>query len=240
LILTLGINNLSATTIDFEGFEHGRIINNQYAGIGVTISADNFTGPDLAIIFDSTIPNDQTSDDDLTGPPWPLGNLPNDTVLGNLLIIAENAKDVDPPIGVIDDPDDEASRPAGAITFEFGFGISEFGFDLVDVEGTAEFDGGYFAAFFNDGVELGKILFPEFTQDIYGNAEFGNNSANRISPISFNGDVFDEVIIGLGGSAGVDNIYFKPVPEPATLLLMGTGLAGLLGAGRKKFIKKNK
>ena len=111
----LSSNTTTTTTknhvIDFEGFAAGTVIDDEYANLGVTISATG--GSNQAMIFDSANPTG--GDTDLA--------TANE---GNILIISED--------GDSSDPDDNAG--GGTITFDFNNGVDINSINFVDIEET--------------------------------------------------------------------------------------------------------
>ena len=237
-----------SNTITFNSLQHGEVINTQFvASHGVTVRARNVGGgPNLAVAFDSERVN--TRDSDLQGPPWSAGNLAGNVQadLGRLVIIQENSCDRNND-GFMDYPDDEGSRPAGWLKFDFDTPTSCFGFDLVDIDGCWEYGCGRgYVAFYLDGVELDRVGWGEFVNSsspFYDpTIRYGDNSANRIQPITaaqLDGVThFDRVKINMGGSGGVDNIRWctdggepEPddvIPEPLTFVgvLLSVGAIG--------------
>ena len=228
------------TLIDFNDQQPGTIIDNEYADRGVTISVQRTSsGPAVATLYNTRRTGEP--DPDLQTP-FEVGNLAPTGPGGNVLIIPENRTDSNND-GRIDQPNDEGSRPSGQFTFNFRTPVSQFGFDLVDVEGPAEFsnNAGYFASFYLNGNLEARVGFGAFidpASPFYDpSVRFGDNSANRITPITARQvglPFFDRVVLNFGGSGGTDNILFTPIPEPSALVLMGLGVPALALLRRRR------
>ncbi len=85
-----------------------------------------------------------------------------------------------------------------------------------------------------------------FTLMAYENSTLvGQVSATGVIPpgfffpegtISFNGVTLNSVVLSSPATPyfAIDNVDVQPVPEPATMTLLASGLAGLLGSRRKR------
>ncbi len=226
-LLSFAGSAFGTVVITFEGQQHGRIVSNQFAAQGLTmITADNPNRSfDYAAIFDTT--RTGTADPDLEDP-WDGGNLASTTILRNVLIIAENnTGDGD---GVLNNPDDEGSRPAGSITFQFASPLTYFGFDIIDLEGVIQESSRL--TFFSGATNLGTVNFSQFVTNngnpFYDSTiVFGDNSANRIQPINMadlGAGSFDRVVLRLGGSGAIDNLVI-PAPSVGAMAIVGALLA---------------
>lgn len=229
-----------AAVLDFDSAQHGQIIDTEFlASHGVFIQATNFQGgANLAIAFDTS--RTGTADPDLEDA-WDRGNIPSSDRLFAILIIAENSRDADGD-GLIDSPDDQAETAtlgSGELRFTFTTIHRSFGLDLLDVEDEWGLDA-WSISFRLAGVEVSRVQFDEFvdpsSQFFTPGVEFGDNSANRINPMTaeqMNIPGFNEVVVNMRASGGVDNVSFDAVPEPSTALI-GMGMLIPLLARRRR------
>ena len=227
LIGFVAVSQAEAVLIDFDELANGTQLWNQYKssyGLKIRCNNPNRDDPDRAITFDTML--DNTADPDLEFP-WSGGNAATEK-FGNVLIIAENLIDADGD-GLVDDPDDEGSQPAGHIRFVFDNPITAFGFSFIDVDGSGgEEPKNYKVNFYLGGTKVGQLNFKQY-KDIDSTIIHGNHFANHYPVItaSYIGSPFDKVRVRFAGSGAIDNIYFCPIPEPMTMVLFGSGLLGL-------------
>lgn len=209
----------SALTIDFEEFGHGEIVTSSQ---GVVISTTNIGGgPDIGVAFDTN--RTGTADRDLQrNAGWQSGNLAPDTDLGNILIIQEHRYSCN--AGTCSDPDDEGSRPAGSIEFDYSAigTFDHFEMDLIDIEESISAEPGAID-FYLGAVHVEQVMFSDFgTPGVI----YGDNSANHLYILD--GITFDRVKVSLGGSGGIDNlIATNAIPEPTAAILFIAGLAAV-------------
>jgi len=117
------------------------------------------------------------------------------------------------------------SDPGGPIVIDFHRPLTELSFYAGDIDDTPPSI--MTARIFDSGLHLLD------TFQIIGGAdggailvEFSKMGIRRLTL-----EVAKEGGAGIGW--GIDNISYNPVPEPATMLLLGSGLAGLAGLRRK-------
>lgn len=214
------IPGANAAVLDFEGFANGQIIDDEYAALGVTISADsNRAGfPDLAVINDTAVDNPR--DPDLNGPfsnPALGAREP-----GNILIIQEFAESCGnlEVSNVCGKPDDEEN--GGQLVFDFAQDVVAQSLNIYDID--AGQTGGTITLFDRSGNTLAQFAIPDIGDNAWTQILFGNEGTAGVA----------RIVVDLIGEGGIDELAFAAVPVPAAVWLFGSALAGLAVVRRRK------
>jgi hypothetical protein len=221
-------NQSYAVVIDFEDIDITdplTWVQEQYAGYGLHVSADNNNGshPDEATVYNTDGSGGRDDDLEFSGG-WAGGNASDET-FGKALIISEN----------YNTPDDEAR--GGSLYLDFDSELEDFAFSVIDID-DSETAG--FIRFSNSGGDELQYAFSDFSagagSDVsHNSAVFGNRTANRMDAIDLSGYGFTDVEFYFKNSGAIGDVAFTTVPEPSAFSMIGLGLFGLAGfASRRK------
>jgi hypothetical protein len=254
----------STTVITFDessvdgnlvSLQHGTVINNQYAAVGVQVTVDNqSTGPDLGVLYNtspgtSAADKNNDRDSDLTGPNWGNSNFDaSNYSAGNALIIQENNYGCDD--GVCNQPDDQVGGSNGGltgyITFDLDFNIDALGFDLIDFQSdlrTPEVANSE-VMLYDNAIKTQSFRFSDFLSAPNG-ALYGESSINRIFIDSFASNNVSTVKFKIYGTGAIDNLTLTTtsssttsISEPPIFAFFGLTLLGMLRFNRRTYDKR--
>lgn len=211
-----------AHVIDFDDFEAGTIIDNEYTPL-ITVSADNLGGgPDVAVIFDTLHPTG--GDLDLGGPFNSKNPGLADNHMPNKVLIIHETHNCDAL--TCDNPDDEGSRPAGRFYFDFSTAVRLDSIDFFDVE-TAENGNRP-----ENSIRLFDAAGSELMPGAFYTPDTGGD--NMWDRLMFNVEGVQRIELNLGGSGAIDNIAYSVIPIPSAIWLFSSGLIGLAILARRE------
>lgn len=217
----------------------GQIIDTEYNSPewgNLLVSADaNGQATDFAVLFDSANPTGNDAD---LATPGSVGNAAGSSL--NNLLIAQTDEGGLADIGnqINNEPNDHAN--GAFITFTWGVPVFDFNFHFVDMEDSEA--GTSLIHFFTepgDIIPYASIPFTAF--DGISGVDYGENSVNFFSIADVNSQLGGggpfysrKIVFELSASGGIGSIGYTPVPEPGTMLLLGSGLLALAGWARQR------